>query len=168
MIEPAQKKVKQRARKRLVLAVLVAFFVLYGDIFAFKIPIFAFLVCPLLFLFFIIVLLLKKTGIKEVLLQCFFGPLVTFLAVTVISPILGELHDQWILREIREWGSELRLQKSTTGIYPVSETKFFHGYHALFINKEPIEPAVIYFTMFGQIRQSYSVRDDHFLEKWEI
>lgn len=155
---------KRSASIRFALTVLLALFCIYVDVIYLGAPFIALLICPLISLVLVVSLLVQKAGIKNVLLSLVMGPPAVFLLVIVATLGLGELHNQWVLREVRVWGNELRQQRSSTGAFPATQKRFFHGNRAVFINEE-YGASFISIDLFGQTRQSYSVESDQFLER---
>ncbi len=93
---------------------------------------------------------------------------IILVLTSVLSGVFSRLHDEWLLVQVRTWGLEIQNIKATTGKYPPTAAKNLHGYQARFINKEnPNDPPIIYFHKFGQMRQTYQIADDLFLEEVE-
>lgn len=147
---------------------LLALGLIGGDIFAFRVPLFSSVVSPLIFVILVGIGIARRAGLRKLLISLVAGPPAVLLLVAFITPMLGELHDRWILDEIKRWGSDLRQQRNATGAFPDSQKRFLHGYRAVFINNGPTAPSVILVDLFGQKRISYSVANDEFSEKREM
>lgn len=142
-------------------------FALYTDIFALQIPLFAF-ICPAVFVVLAAFWLLRRLSPKVVLLRLVLGFPLVLIATSVLSFVLSQMHDRWLMNTVRTWGAELRSEKAATGHYPKSVVKSFHGYPAVFINNDsPHDTPSICVHKFAQMRQCYSVPDDRFLEEIE-
>lgn len=163
-----QNEVRRGAFIRFVTAISVALLLIYSDLFCLQVPIFAFLVCPFMSICLVVPLLLQRIGFKNVLLSLIMGPPSVFLLAAVATPALGELHNQWVLREVRVWADELRLQKGSTGALPTSQKKFIHGYRAVFIDGKADGAPVILVDLFGATRESYSLTADQFLGRRDL
>lgn len=163
-----QNEVRRGALIRFAIAILLALFFMCGDLFFLQAPFFAFLVCPFISVCLVVPLLFQRIGFKNVLLSLVMGPPAVFLLTAVATQGLGELHNQWVLREVRVWGDELRQQRGSTGALPASRKKFIHGYRAVFINGGSDEVPVILVNLFGYTRETYSVTADQFLGRREI
>lgn len=143
-------------------------FAWYTDILALQIPLFAYFICPILFVLIALFWLFKKPRMKVFLARLFLGFPVVLLVASVFSIVLSQAHDQWLMKQVRAWGVELRNGKAVAGTYPKSATRTLHGYGATFINSgKPNDPPVIVFDKFDQMRQSYLVPEDRFLEETE-
>ena len=139
-------------------------FAWYTDILAFQLPFFAYLICPLIFVLLVIFTLLKRLHGKDLL-----GLGAVLILTSVFSIVLGQAHDQWLMKQVQLWGEGLRREKMVTGAYPESTTRRPHGYGAVFVNKgSPYEPPIIIFNKFDQHRQSYLVTEDKFEEEMEM
>jgi len=167
-IEELQMQLSSTARTRYISFSIFALVAIYGDIVLFKVPFLSYFICPLVLLGLICISLFQRKGLIHSFSQCLIGPPAALLITILFTSPLSTFHDHWILREVREWGNELRQQKRLSGSYPVLEKKFFHGYRAVLINQEPTGPALIHVDLFGQTRQFYSVSDDLFLERREM
>ena len=140
----------------------------YTDVLALQIPFFAYLVCPSLFVMLALFWLFKKPSLKDYFAHLFLGVPFVLLVASVSSIVLSRVHDQWLMEQVRAWGVELRNQKTVSGTYPQSVTRSMHGYGATFINSgKPNDTPVIVFHKFDQMRQSYLVPEDRFLEETE-
>ena len=143
-------------------------FASYTDVLALQIPLFAYFICPALFVLIALFWLFKRPGIKVFLTRMFVDFPVVLIVASVFSIALSQAHDQWLMNQVRSWGEELRSHKATTGAYPQSSTRNQHGYLAAFINRgSPYDPPVIVFDKFDQVRQSYEVSEGRFLEETE-
>jgi len=150
--------------RRFALTALLALFFIYADVLYLGAPFFSFLVCPIISIGLLISLLVQRAGLKNVLLSLVIGPPGLFLMTIVATLGLGELHNHWVLREVRNWGIELRQQKESNGAFPASQKRFIHGNLVVFINDESAGAPVILVDLFDQTRQSYSVTTDRFFE----
>jgi|SRR6218665_684845 len=141
------------------------FFLIYLDVLVFRLPIFSWAICPILMVIYIITLLLKRIGIQAAFRKLIFGPVIMLWMASIFTPIIASAHDHWILRTVSKWGEQLRKQKAVNGVFPPSSWSSIHGYKMRFINNGSDAVPTIYFDKFDQIRQSYSVPDDKFLEE---
>jgi hypothetical protein len=164
-IETRQSGIERSTVVRFALTGMLALLFIYADVLYLGAPFFSFLVCPIISIGLLISLLVQRAGLKSVLLSLVIGPPGLFLMVIVATLGLGELHNQWVLREVRNWGNELRQQKNSNGAFPASQKRFIHGNRVVFINDESAGEPVILVDLFAQPRQSYSVAMDRFFER---
>lgn len=143
-------------------------FAWYTDILALQIPLFAYFVCPICIFAIVGRLVFNRVGVKAVFINSLFGVPVVLFVTSVLSLVFSQLHDRWLMDQVRQWGLEIRGEYVKNGKYPPTIVKNLHGYRAQFINREnDYDKHIIYFHKFGQMRQSYSVDDDHFLDETE-
>ncbi|MEF9387854.1 hypothetical protein V4890_19825 [Ralstonia solanacearum species complex bacterium KE056] len=134
-----------------------------------EVPLFAYLVCPAIFVVRLISLILERGGVKRVVAGVLLGFPIILLTGSISSIVLSSVHDQWMMGKIRTWGAEIRNERSVGGKFPKSKVASLHGYVVVFIKGEnDSNPPFIIFNKFGGMRQVYSVLDDRFLEETEI
>lgn len=141
----------------------------YIEIILFQVPLFSLIVCPIGIVGTIALSLFRNKKDWYAWRRTLCGVPAIFATTAILSVTFSQMHDRWLMKQARDWGSGLRDERRVTGKYPESTRRILHNYYFQFVNLEsPSDaPPAIYFNKFDSIWQGYLVTEDRFLPESE-
>ena len=158
----------KRSPVKVLSAVGFMLFAWYTDILALQIPLFAQFLCPVGIVVLIAWMAFRRLGWKTIFIRSLLGLPLLLLITSAMSVFLSQAHDRWLMEQVRAWGNELRAENTKMGTYPPTQVRSLHGYRAQYVKPaNAYDHPTIYFHKFGQMRQSYLIQENRFLEETE-